>query len=94
MWDNIHQDVEHWLERIYAPGPVLSPSTTTPSGRPRMPEWELANWDVESLRRNAGRLASGAGLKVQGDNGWRPANETDFTHGDYEFFKRRMRPVV
>ena len=50
MWDNVHQDVEHWMERFYttsAAAPALAP------GRPRMPEWELANWDIESLRRCA-----------------------------------------
>ena len=46
------------------------------------------------MSRNAARLASGAGLRILGSGGWRPTKETDFTHNDYEFFKRRMRPVV
>lgn len=51
MWDNVHQDVEHWMERIYAPAPAAAPAPASATSRPRMPEWELANWDVESLRR-------------------------------------------
>ena len=94
MWDNVQQDVEHWMSRIYAPPPPAALVPASDSTRPRMPEWELANWDVESLRRNAGRLACGAGLRIFGSKGFRPMKETDFAHSDYEFFKRRMRPVV
>ena len=93
MWDNVQEDKEHWMERIYMPpSAVLPPSG--PAGQPRMPEWELGTWDVESLRRNAGRLASGVGLRIFGAKGWRPVNKSDFKHDDFEFFQRRMPPVL
>ena len=54
----------------------------------------MDRWQVETLRRNAGALARGAGLKIFGAKGWREVGEGDFVHGDYEFFKRRMPAAV
>ncbi len=94
MWDNIHQTAEHWMERIPSPPSQQSAANGSLDGRPRMPELPLDHWQVESLRRNAGALARGIGLKIFGAKGWREIGDGDFVHGDYEFFKRRMPVAV
>ena len=45
------------------------------------------------MRANAKLLARSTGLHVQGEHGWRPVSQTDFSHGDFEFFNRRMAVV-
>ncbi len=45
------------------------------------------------MRTNAKLLARSMGLHVQGEHGWRSVSQSDFSHGDFEFFNRRMAVV-
>ena len=82
------------MERISSQPYQPASASGSPNGRPSMPELLMDRWQVETLRRNAGALARGAGLKIFGAKGWREVGEGDFVHGDYEFFKRRMPAAV
>lgn len=48
---------------------------------------------MQHLRNNAKLMARCTGLHVQNDNGWRSLGNSDFQHGDFEFFLRRMAAI-